>query len=117
MSINNQPYRAFANLLEELRNYTITAEFDAPELQQRIMSLREFYQQQILTLAPEETESQQWGKINSYRTEISKQLRLLEMDMMFLRGARQTTTAQTRLGAISDRLQTLIKYCDAILTM
>lgn len=118
MYINNQPYQVFANLLEELRKYTITAAPNAPdELQQRIMSLRKFYQQQILTLAAEDTENQNSGRINSYHTEISKQLRLLEMDMMFLQGAKQTTTAQTRLQAISDRLSTLIQYCHAILKM
>ena len=117
MYINNQPYQAFANLLEELRNYTITAEPDAPQLQQRMVFLRKFYQQQILTLAPEDTESQNLSQINSYQTEISKQLRLLEMDMIFLQGARQTTTIQTRIQAISDRLNTLMQYCDAILKM
>ncbi|WP_327331748.1 heterocyst frequency control protein PatD [Calothrix rhizosoleniae] len=117
MYINNQPYQAFVNLLEQLRNYTITAEPDAPQLQQQIMSLRKFYQQQILTLAPEDTENQNLSQINSYHTEISKQLRLLEMDMIFLQGARQTTTVQTRLQAINDRLNTLIQYCDAILKM
>ncbi|MDJ0676387.1 MAG: heterocyst frequency control protein PatD [Calothrix sp. MO_167.B42] len=117
MHTNNQPYQAFANLLEELRNYTISAQADAPQIQQRMMFLRKFYQQQILTLAPEDTESQNRGQINSYQTEISKQLRLLEMDMIFLQGAKQTTTVQTRLQAISDRLNILIQYCDAILKM
>ena len=113
---NNQPYQKFADLLEDLRNYTTTAEFSAPELQQQFLSLREFYQQQILSLAAPETDNQQLlGKMNSYRTEISKQLRLLEIDLMFLRGARQNTTIQVRLRAISDRLQTLIGYCHAIM--
>ena len=115
---NNQPYQKFADLLEDLRNYTTTAEFSAPELQQQFLSLREFYQQQILSLASPESDNQELlGKVNSYRTEISKQLHLLEIDLMFLRGARQNTTIKTRLQAISDRLQTLISYCHAILTM
>ena len=113
---NNQPYQTFVNLLEELRNYTTTAESNAPELQQQFLSLREFYQQQILSLASPEIDNQKLlGKINSYHTEINKQLRLLEIDMMFLRGARQNTTIQVRLQAISARLHTLIGYCHAIL--
>jgi hypothetical protein len=46
---------------------------------------------------------------------MSKQLRLLAIDVMFLQGARQASTAQTRLQTISDRLTTLIQYCDAII--
>jgi hypothetical protein len=50
----------------------------------------------------------------SYKTEINKQLRLLEVDMMFLQGAKQLTTLQSRLKNIEERIDTLIRYCQAI---
>jgi hypothetical protein len=53
--------------------------------------------------------------LQSYQTEISKQLRLLEIDVIFLQGARQASTARHRLDAIGDRLRTLIEYSNAIL--
>jgi hypothetical protein len=51
----------------------------------------------------------------SYKTEINKQLRLLEVDMMFLQGAKQLTTLQARLKTIEERIDTLIRYCQAII--
>ncbi|MFO5470151.1 MAG: heterocyst frequency control protein PatD, partial [Dolichospermum sp.] len=51
----------------------------------------------------------------SYKTEINKQLRLLEVDMMFLQGAKQLTTLQSRLKTIEERIDTLIRYCQAII--
>ena len=51
----------------------------------------------------------------SYLTEIHKQLRLLGMDIKFLQASRVLATAQTRQTAASDRINTLIRYCDALL--
>jgi hypothetical protein len=55
-------------------------------------------------------------KVQSYQTEINKQLRLLEIDLMFLRTARQAATTGQRWKMVSDRLQLLIIYCDALLS-
>ncbi|MEH1944375.1 MAG: heterocyst frequency control protein PatD [Nostoc sp.] len=117
MSLNREKYQALVTLLEQLRSDATTTQIVAPELRQRVTSLQQFFRQQIVPLADVgETSSQaeDW-RVQSYQTEMSKQLRLLEIDVMFLQGARQASTAQTRLKTISDRLTTLIQYCDAIL--
>ncbi|MDJ0734470.1 MAG: heterocyst frequency control protein PatD [Nostocaceae cyanobacterium] len=115
MSVTQQKYQTFATSLEALREYTTTAGVDAPKLRQRAASLQEFYQQQILPLANQDTESQNQGRILSLQTEISKQLRLLELDVTFFAGARVATTAQARLQTIENRITTLLRYCNAIL--
>jgi hypothetical protein len=51
----------------------------------------------------------------SYLTEIHKQMRLLTIDLRFLKASRQTATTETRRTQMSDHLGTLIHYCDAIL--
>jgi hypothetical protein len=56
------------------------------------------------------------GAVQSYQTEINKQLRLLEMDLMFLKAARQEATIEQRWGGMGDRIHLLILYCDAILS-
>ncbi|BAZ50752.1 hypothetical protein NIES4103_33690 [Nostoc sp. NIES-4103] len=109
MSLNRQKYQDLATLLKELRLDATSTQIDAPELRQRLASLQQMFQQQIVPLADEDS------RVLSYRTEISKQLRLLEIDIMFFQGARQVATAKTRLETIGDRLSTLIGYCDAIL--
>ncbi|MEH2317388.1 heterocyst frequency control protein PatD [Nostoc sp.] len=109
MSLNRERYLALVTLLEQLRSDATTTQIVTLELRVRIASLQQFFAQQIVPLTDED-----W-RVQSYQTEISKQLRLLEIDVMFLQGARQASTAQTRLQTISDRLTILIQYCDAIL--
>ena len=109
MSLNPEKYLALVTLLEQLRSDATTTPITTSELRQRVASLQQFFGQQIVPLADEN-----W-RVQSYQTEMSKQLRLLEIDVMFLQGARQASTAQTRLQTISDRLTTLIEYCNAIL--
>ncbi|MBW4665921.1 MAG: heterocyst frequency control protein PatD [Cyanomargarita calcarea GSE-NOS-MK-12-04C] len=109
MSANREKYQEFATLLEELCDYTTFAGLDASQLRQRVNLAQQFFRDQIVPLTVEGPQDQ------SYRTEISKQLRLLEVDVMFFKGARQSSTAQARLIIIGDRLKTLIRYCEAVL--
>ncbi len=109
MSLNREKYQAFVTLLEQLRSDATTTQIDAPELRRRVASLQQLFGQEIVPLTDEN-----W-QVQSYQTEMSKQLRLLEIDVMFFQGARQASTVQTRLQTISDRLTTLIQYCRAIL--
>jgi hypothetical protein len=115
MSLNHQKYHAFATLLQQLRDYTTTTELNAPGLRQGVASLQQIFQQQIVPLANEDTQIPHNTREQSYQTEISKQLRLLELDVIFFQGARQPATSQARLQTISDRLTTLMQYCEAIL--
>ncbi|RCJ23163.1 hypothetical protein A6S26_00990 [Nostoc sp. ATCC 43529] len=109
MSLNREKYQAFVTLLEQLRSDATTGQIVAPELRRRVASLQQLFGEEIVPLADEN-----W-RVQSYQTEMSKQLRLLEIDVMFFQGARQASTVQTRLQTISDRLTTLIQYCNAIL--
>jgi hypothetical protein len=51
------------------------------------------------------------------QTEINKQLRLLETDLIFLKAARQPVTLQQRHQQIQTRLTLLLRYCEAILVL
>ncbi|MDZ7956423.1 MAG: heterocyst frequency control protein PatD [Aulosira sp. DedQUE10] len=125
MSLNQEKYQNLANLLEQFRSDAKKTPLDATELRQRLASLNQFFRQQIVPLTEldsrerevrsEASSDRNFAREQSYRTEISKQLRLLEIDVMFFQGARQESTVQARLQKISDRLTTLIQYCDAIL--
>jgi hypothetical protein len=109
MSLNREKYQELITLLEQLRRQVTTNQVNAVELRKAVSSLQQLFQQQIVPLADENS------RIQSYQTEISKQLRLLEIDVMFFLGSRQASTAQGRLQTIGDRLATLIQYCEAIL--
>ncbi len=108
MSLNQEKYHTFATMLEQLRSNAATSQLNATQLRQNFLSLQQFFQQQVIPLKEEKSREQ------SYRTEMSKQMRLLEIDIMFFQGARQAATIADRLNTISDRLTTLIEYCNAI---
>jgi hypothetical protein len=105
MSINI--YQEFANLLEVL--CSDLNNIDASVLRQRTNELKQYFLNHIVILTDLTSQQQ------SYHTEMSKQLGLLEIDVMFLQGAKQSATAQTRLKAITERLNTLIRYCESII--
>jgi len=115
MSLIREKYHRLTILLKQLHSDVTTSEVDATELRQRMTSLQEFFQQQIVPLVGKDTDSIDEGRLQSYQTEMSKQVRLLEIDVLFFQGARQASTAKSRLDAIGDRLTTLIEYCNAIL--
>lgn len=114
MSLTREKYHALNILLKQLHSDVITTKVDVSQLRQSVTSLQQFFQQQIVPLV-NDTDSIDEGRLQSYQTEISKQLRLLEIDVIFLQGARQASTARHRLDAIGDRLTTLIEYSNAIL--
>ncbi|MEC4813238.1 MAG: heterocyst frequency control protein PatD [Scytonema sp. PMC 1069.18] len=115
MSLIREKYNSFATVLKQLHSDVAVTHIEVPELRKRVASLQEFFQQQIVPLVNEDTDRNNEGRLQSYLTEMNKQLRLLEMDVMFFQGARQPSTAKGRLDAIGDRLKTLIDYCHAIL--
>lgn len=109
MSLNPEKYQEFATLLAQLSSDVIKTQLDAPTLRQRLTQLQQWFVQEIVPLTDLNSREQ------SYQTEMSKQLRLLEIDVMFFQGARHSATAQARLKTIESRLNTLIGYCQAML--
>jgi hypothetical protein len=109
MSPNRHKYQVLLTFLQELRVDTTVNQLTVNEMRSRLTSLQQLFLEQIAPLVDVESREM------SYRTEISKQLRLLEVDVMFLQGARQATTVQSRMRTIGDRLTTLIQYCQAII--
>ncbi|MDD1415438.1 heterocyst frequency control protein PatD [Dolichospermum sp. ST_con] len=108
MSFNCDKYQELATFIDEFRANVTGNKLNAGELRENLAQLQEFFGQQIVPLVDANSREQ------SYKTEINKQLRLLEVDMMFLQGARQSTTSQSRLKTIEERIDTLIRYCQAI---
>ncbi len=111
MSVNKQKYHAFRTQLRQLHDDISSNLTNADLIRQQITSLQNFFQQDIVPLTT------QYPTEQSYQTEMSKQLRLLQIDAMFFQGARQASTAKGRVNALTERLTTLIGYCDAILKM
>ncbi len=111
----HQRYQEFIGLLEQLQQAVAVAQLDAKGLRQSFLEAQQFFQQQIVSLDASDLDPADEPRVRSYQTEMSKQLQLLGMDVMFLQAARQQQTAKTRKTQLNQRLQTLIGYCNAVL--
>lgn len=115
-NLHRQRYQEFLEVLEQLQQTVAGSQLNAPKLYQSFLSAQRFFQQQIVMDAGE-LEPDDEPRVRSYQTEISKQLQLLGMDVMFFQAARQEKTAINRQMQLGDRLKTLIGYCNAILQL
>jgi hypothetical protein len=116
-NLHRQRYQKFKQALEQLQQTGASAQMDAPKLQQNFLEAQQFFQQQIVSLDAGDLKSDIEPRVRSYQTEMSKQLQLLGMDVIFLQAARQSGTAMARVQQLSLRIQTLIRYCDALLQL
>ncbi|WP_448572112.1 heterocyst frequency control protein PatD [Trichothermofontia sp.] len=73
--------------------------------------------QAVLSLNPEGLSPTQRQQQQAVHPEIHKYLRLLSTDVAFLKAARQATTRQQRVTLMGDRVQTLLRLCDYLLTL
>lgn len=110
--LHRQCYLKFSEVLQQLQR--ADTPIDASKLYQKFLEAQQIFQQQILSLDASDLNQNTQSRIRSYQTEISKQLRLVEMDIRFLQAAKAEATATTRQLQISDRLKTLQSYCEAI---
>lgn len=117
MSLYFEKYNSFANLLNQMREELDSSQtnIDKQKLRQAFISLKHFYLEEILSAKTDIVNNYYSQREQSYLTEISKQMRLLEMDITFFQGARQTATLRGRFASIHQRLSTLIKYCDNLI--
>ncbi|MFB2975479.1 heterocyst frequency control protein PatD [Microseira sp. BLCC-F43] len=84
-------------------------------LRQSCEQLQLLFQQQILSLDSDNLDPSVMSRVQSFLTELNKQMRLLSIDVTFLQASRQSATTQQRLAQIRSRIETLISYCNALL--
>jgi hypothetical protein len=113
--LSYQHYQQFQYALRQL-NITVTRPNpDLASLHADFLEVQQMFQLRIMSTDLEQLDPAVVSQVQSYQTEINKQMRLLGMDVMFLQAARQPTTAYQRQAQMSDRIATLIRYCDALL--
>jgi hypothetical protein len=108
-------YQTFQILLIRLQTLTNQSKPEATLLQTTFLEAQQLFQLQILSLDVNDLTPTIAAKLQSIQTEISKQLRLLAIDISFLQSARQSTTTQKRQAQMRDRIALLLKYCDTII--
>ncbi|MBD3880291.1 heterocyst frequency control protein PatD [Phormidium tenue FACHB-886] len=108
-----QAYNAFWRSLQSLQQSVEPA--DRAALQSAFRAAQQIFQQQIIPLDTDPIESHDSPKLHSIQVEINKQMRLLATDLLFLQAARLSATASQRQQQISDRVEMLLRYCEAVL--
>ncbi|MDX2215006.1 MAG: heterocyst frequency control protein PatD [Oculatellaceae cyanobacterium bins.114] len=111
----HQPYLTLRQTLTQSQLFIAAETVDLKLLRASLQAIKTQFQQQILSLDLDAVDPTVGLKLQSIQTEISKQLRLLEVDLLFLQTARQSATVQQRYTQISDRLTMLIRYCEMVL--
>lgn len=116
-NLHHQRYQEFLKALDQLQQTGAATQPDVPKLRQRFLEVQQFFLQQIVSLDAGDLEPESEARVRSYQTEMSKQMRLLEVDVTFLQAARQASTTQGRQRQTVDRIQTLQRYCNEILQL
>lgn len=115
----------FQNLLNDHSSRTQSPEnqqttapsSDKLNLKQDFAQLQALFTEEIANLSLDDIDPALATRLQSYLTEINKQLQLLGIDLTFLQAARQPVTAQTKINQINKRLETLTIYCQGILDL
>jgi hypothetical protein len=97
--------KSFSDRLEEMVKLR-----DFSELQSSFQQLELDFQRQIMPLSFDV--NSQW---QSYLTEMHKQIRLLQTELMFLRSVRQPDKVLVRLAKVHQCLAKLDDYCQSLL--
>ncbi len=112
-----QCYQEFKSALEQLREFTATPELEVVALQNKFQDLQQLFQSQIISLSADDLDSDDISRWQSFQTEIYKQMRLLQTDIMLLQASRNPATFRSRQTSVSDRINTLIQYCEVLLQL
>lgn len=112
-----QQYQAFQQALEQLLQTVTGADGQEAGLREGYQNVQLLFQCQISALSAEDFAPEHAPRWQSLQTEIYKQMRLLETDMMLLQASRSSATSQRRVLSVRDRLNTLIQYCEALLQL
>lgn len=113
--VHQQQYEAFQQHLIDTSRAIAQYDQDVTRLKPEITNLQNFFREQIITLPLAELTPSLQHWVQSYQVECDKQLRLLGVDAMRVQAARQAATIEQRLQQVRDRLDTLQRYCAAML--
>ncbi len=112
--VHQQRYRELQQKLEQLQQAIATDDGDRAALQPSVRDIQQFFQSQVMSLPMEEVDPSVVSRVQSFQTELHKQMRLLVTDAMFLASAKQSATVQQRQQQIRDRIEKSISFCHGL---
>ncbi|NEP58049.1 MAG: heterocyst frequency control protein PatD [Symploca sp. SIO2G7] len=111
-----QNYQAFQQALEQMGRTITATDLELAMLRENFREVQQLFQSKILTLSADDIAPDFVSRWQSLQTEIHRQMRLLETDLMLLQASRSSSTRFSRQTGLKNRLNTLIKYCQELRT-
>ncbi len=110
---HNRAYQDFLNSLTEFNCFLINSKEKVNQLQirHRFQHLQQWFDRNIADLESKNLEQDIISRWQSVQTEIKREFKLLDTDILFLASARQSSTINRRLQSIKGRVAKLINYC------
>ncbi len=110
-----QSYQEFQQALEQMRTVLTAQDLEIAILRNNFQEVQGLFQSKILILSTDDITPDSASRWQSLQTEIYKQMRLLETDLMLLQASRSSATFLSRQTGVQNRLNTLIQYCQELL--
>lgn len=121
LSTYQQAYQRLEQLFQQLQVKTTNEAITSADLKPDLIEIQQIQQQVMVLQTESSNQEKEQDRIQSQfqpiQTEVTKQLRLLETDLLFLQTARQPAKSQQYKQRISERLTLLLRYCAAILAL
>jgi hypothetical protein len=110
-------YQIFQTAVAKLaKDLTPVTHLSPSDLKPHLTSLQATFSQTIAQIDLTDIPPPANHRLQSLQVEISKELRLLQVDMLFLQTAKQPETVAHRQQQMQNRLGTLLRYCAIVLT-
>ncbi|EGJ28779.1 MULTISPECIES: heterocyst frequency control protein PatD [Moorena] len=108
---HNQRLREFQQALEQMYYKFGADDVARSAIQEQFQALKGLFITEIASISASDIPLDYASRWQSLKTEIHKQIRLLENDLMLLQASRSAQTAKLRQKGVCDRIGTLIQYC------
>jgi hypothetical protein len=112
-----QRYQEFKQALEQLNKSATGPDLQVAAVRENFQAVQQLFQSQIFCLTADDMGEDYTFRWQSFQTEIYKQMRLLETDMMLLQASRSSATSISRANNACSRIHTLIQYCQSLLQL
>ena len=108
-------YHSLQTACDALREQLTSADsFEHKKLAQQGQQLLQLWQQNFATVQGDNLSGTAFHQWRSLHTEIHRELRLLNMDLMFLGNSRSAQTQTAKQKTAGDRLEKILQYCKQI---
>lgn len=111
-----QSYQTLLDKLLELQKQILAEDIDIISIKSIYQEVEAIFQHQILSVRLDELNCNAIALIRSAQTEIHKNLRLLNTELVFLSTSRQAQTTARRLEKIQEKIQDLIGYSQGVIS-